>query len=358
MPTPETVRPARAAAPARLHVRGRQAGLEQLGERALQLVAPVQLQVALQAGLGGGERVLGRLVLRGRARQQHVGYALAQHERAARVPLLRARARPCCSALNERLCGARDVIRYESAIARHGRAPGRAAGRAGGGRGAAAGGARACSLTASVACGPRTSSSAAAPPAGPAASPSAARSTCGAAQPRVGYTVNRPLARPLLTPAPGVARTSLVSEVQSPARQLPRRACCPGRTPQQCSASVPSGSTAGAASGEPGHCPHRKHAAALEAQMQGCASGGRRGTGARAGSGRACCPVMRHRPPVMTRSERYTRPDSSRRISPSAKATAAWASSCRAPGTGGPSMCVRGARTRVRKPVGWHAGIG
>ena len=106
---PET---AWAAARARLHVRGRQAGLEQLGQRALQLVAPVQLQVALQAGLGRSERVLGRLVLRGRARQQHVGYALAQHERAARVPLLRARARPCCSDLHERLQRVRSVRRH------------------------------------------------------------------------------------------------------------------------------------------------------------------------------------------------------------------------------------------------------
>lgn len=44
---------------------------------------------------------------------------------------------------------------------------------------------------------------------------------------------------------------------------------------------------------------------------------------------RACCPVIRHRPPVMIRSDRETRPDSRRLISPSAKATAAWVSSCR-----------------------------
>ena len=56
-------------------------------------------QTHLQAGLGGCEGLLSGLILRGRPGQQHVGDALAEHERAPGVPLLRVQT-PSCNVLS------------------------------------------------------------------------------------------------------------------------------------------------------------------------------------------------------------------------------------------------------------------
>lgn len=59
-----------------------------LGQRPQQLVAPVQLVVGGGALQRCRQRVLSRLVLQPRPREQHVQQPLSQHKGAPRVPLL------------------------------------------------------------------------------------------------------------------------------------------------------------------------------------------------------------------------------------------------------------------------------